>query len=181
MADRRGEVTRLLESGKNDALLDLVYDELRGIAAHHMSRERPNHTLQPTALVHEAFLRLFETEAATWAQRRHFYAAASQAMRRILIEHARRNQAERRGGGAQRVTLAEGDEAIEVEVDQAVQLADALETLAREDERAAMVAHLRFLAGLEVEETAKVLEISVRTVHREWAFARARLAQLVDG
>ena len=181
VTDRPGRITRLLESGSKEELLEVVYQELRALADAQMRREHSGHTLQPTALVHEAFLRLFETEtpAATWEKRRHFYASATDAMRRILIEHARRARAAKRGGGVERVTLGPEGAAVESDVEQAVQIAEALDSLEREDARAAEVARLRFLLGLGVEETARVLNTSVRTVHREWAFARARLAQLI--
>jgi len=179
MRDSRGEVTRLLQSGDRDALLPLVYDELRTIAAARMALERREHTLQATALVHEAYLRLVDEDGATWERRAHFFATASEAMRRILIEHARRVGTAKRGGGARRVTLGAADSPVELGLEQAAVLHDALVVLEQEDERAAAVTRLRFLAGLSVEETAQALSISVRSVRREWTFARARLFELL--
>lgn len=179
MKDPRGEVTRLLQTGDNDALLTLVYDELRIIAARRMLPERCGHTLQVTALVHEAYLRLVDEDESSWDGRRHFYATASEAMRRILIEHARRVGTDKRGGGVRRVTLGSVDIPVEIDVEQVAALHDALDLLEREDGRAAAVTRMRFLAGLSVEETALSLSISVRSVHREWTFARARLFELL--
>jgi RNA polymerase sigma factor (TIGR02999 family) len=172
-------VTRLLQAGDRDALLVLVYDELRSLAARRMAPERTGHTLQATALVHEAYMRLFEQDGATWERRRHFYATASEAMRRVLVEHARKASAQKRGGAACRVTLGAADTPVELDAEQAAVLHEALDVLEREDERAAAVTRLRFLAGLSVEETAEALSISVRSVHREWTFARARLFELL--
>lgn len=182
MDDRRGEVTRLLRAGgaAGEELLPLIYDELRAIAQSRMASERAGHTLQATALVHEAFLRLVAGEAVGWEGRRHFFAAAAEAMRRVLIDHARKQKSQKRGGDQQRVTLGAPEAPMEMEADQALALYDALERLAQEDERAAAVARLRFLVGLSVEETAQALEISERSVHREWNFARARLFELLE-
>jgi RNA polymerase sigma factor (TIGR02999 family) len=179
MRDPRGEVTRLLQSGERDALLALVYGELRAIAAARMALERREHTLQATALVHEAYLRLVDQDGTTWERRAHFFATASEAMRRILVDHARKGGTAKRGGGARRVTLGAADAPVELDFEQAAVLDDALEVLEREDERAAAVTRLRFLAGLSVEETAQALSISVRSVRREWTFARARLFELL--
>jgi RNA polymerase sigma factor (TIGR02999 family) len=179
MGDPRGEVTRLLQAGDTDAVLALVYDELRSIAVRHMARERAGHILQPTALVHEAFMRLFAQDGASWTERRHFYATAAEAMRRLLVEYARRARAAKRGGDTARVTLGAADIPVELDLEQVVALDDALEVLAREDPQAAEVARLRFLVGLDVAETAAALAVSVRTVHRDWVFARARLFQLL--
>jgi len=181
VSDRRGEVTRLLRAGDRNGLLELVYDELRLIAARRMAAERGAHTLQATALVHEAYVRLFHPDSESWEERRHFYATASEAMRRILIEHARRGGAQKRGGSAARVTLGAADIPVELDFDRAAALHEALEILEQEDERAASVARLRFLIGLEVEETAKALSISERTVRREWTYARARLFEILNG
>lgn len=179
-SDRRREVTRLLHDGDHEALLAVVYDELRAIAARHMAPERNGHTLQVTALVHEAYLRLVDEDGETWSERRHFYATASQAMRRILIEHARRSRTEKHGGAMQRVTLGGADMPIELDTDQVITLHDVLEVLENEDERAAEVTRLRFLLGLSVEETARALSVSERSVAREWKYARARLYDLLD-
>jgi len=175
------DVTRMLRAGKaeGDALLERIYDELRRLAEARMQKERGNHTLQATALVHEAWVRLIGDTPVEWRDRGHFYAAASEAMRRILIDHARRVRAQKRGGAAARVTLGAVDAALELSPERALALDEALTQLAAEDERAAAVARLRFLTGLSVEETALALDTSVRTVHREWTYARARLAELL--
>lgn len=181
-AARHGEVTRILRAGDGagTALLPLVYDELRAIAQGRMAGERAGHTLQATALVHEAFLRLVGSEAIDWEGRRHFYAAAAEAMRRVLIDHARRAKSLKRGGDQQRVTMGAAESSVEMDAEQVLALYDAMEVLEKEDERAAAVARLRFLIGLSVEETAGALGISERSVHREWNFARARLFELLD-
>ncbi len=145
-----------------------------------MRSERGDHTLQATALVSEAWVRLVGDVDMSWRDRGHFYSAASEAMRRVLIDHARKAGAQKRGGGAQRVTLGAADAAVDMEPARLLALDEALRRLASEDERAAAVASLRFLSGLSVEETAKALDTSVRTVHREWNFARARLSELID-
>ena len=178
-----GEVTRILrESGdeSEEAILPLVYDELRSIARARMSRERSNHTLQATALVHEAYGRLLGDEQRGWKDRRQFYAAAAQAMQRVLVDHARRTRAKKRGGELLRVTLGAPEAPVEMEGDRLVALDDALSALAEEDTRAAEVTRLRFLVGLTVEETAHTLGISERSVAREWTFARARLMTLLS-
>ena len=180
MNERRKTVTHFLDRGDHEALHSLLYDELREIADRRMGSERSGHTLQATALVHEAYLRLLAEQDPDWDCRRHFYAAATSAMNRILIEHARRVRSEKRGGDARRVSLGAADAEVELDTDQAAGLRDALEVLEAEDERAAAVVRLRFLAGLSVEETAQALSISIRSVHREWTFARARLFELLD-
>ena len=175
-------VTRLLEEARRgdaaaiDRLLPLLYSELHAIAARHMRGERPGHTLQPTALVHEAFLRLVGGTPATFDDRAHFLRAASQAMRRVLVDHARARNAAKRGG-ALRVTLDEGvagadDGAVDLLV-----LDDALSRLAAAEPRWAQVVELRYFAGLEVPEVAEALGISTATVKRDWRFARAWLAR----
>jgi RNA polymerase sigma factor (TIGR02999 family) len=181
MGDARDDVTRLLRGGEatRAELLERIYAELRAIAAQRMRREQGDHTLQATALVHEAWLRLHGDAPAQWRDRGHFLAAASEAMRRVLVDHARRDGAEKRGGGQARVTLGAVDAEVELPADRAVEVEDALCALARDDARAAAVARLRLFAGLTVEETAAALETSVRTVHREWEWAKARLAQLI--
>lgn len=178
---RRAEVTRLLQAGPGGRaeLFELVYGELRGIAGGRMRGERGAHTLQATALVHEAWLRLVDQERTDWRDRQHFFAAASEAMRRILIDHARRAGAEKRGGGLERITLGTVEHPVEVEPGEAVALAEALVRLEKQDARAAEVVRLRFFSGLSVEETAEALGVTVRTVHREWTYARARLFELV--
>ena len=185
MDERQEQVTRLLQGGlgkgSKDELLGVVYDELRSIAERRMSSERAGHTLQATALVHEAYVRLVGDEHMEWEGRKHFYGAAAEAMRRVLIDHARKVQSQKRGGNQKRVTLGAAELSAELDADQILALHDALESLEREDPRAAEVTRLRFLGGLSVEETAKMLDVSERTVHREWTFARARLFEILDG
>ena len=173
------EVTRLLHelSGGDESamarLIPLIYDELHAIAAREMRRERPDHTLQPTALVHEVFLRLADKPDLSWESRAHFLNIAAQAMRRILVEHARRRKAEKRGGGAERVTLDEEFQAPGQGAPDLVDLDEALQRLSAIDPRKGRVVELRFFAGLSVEETARLLAISEATVKREWQFAKA--------
>ena len=182
MTDAGGEITRILRSGSGRAeeeILPLVYDELRAIARARMARERSGHTLQATALVHEAYGRLLGDENPEWEDRRQFYAAAAQAMQRVLIDHARRVGSQKRGGDLQRVTLGAPESPVEMEMTRLVALDEALRSLAEEDPRAAEVTRLRFLVGLTVEETAHTMGISERSVAREWTFARARLTSLL--
>jgi RNA polymerase sigma factor (TIGR02999 family) len=157
-------------------LVSLLYGELHEIAARHMSGERPDHTLEPTGLVHEAFLRIAGDEPAAYENRAHFLRAASQVMRRVLVDHARARNADKRGG-ALRVTLNEQVAArTEPEIDLLV-LDDALERLAAAEPRWARVVELRFFGGLEIAEVAKALGISTATAKRDWRFARAWLAR----
>jgi RNA polymerase sigma-70 factor, ECF subfamily len=181
------EVTLLLRelgAGQEDAgdrLLPLVYEELRRLARGYMARERDNHTLQPTALVHEAFLRLVDQRDVAWQDRAHFLAIAAQAMRRVLLDHARRHRAKKRDGG-QRETLDEGalgDARGSASLD-ILALDQALVRLADFDPRALRVVELRYFAGLDVEETAEVLGLSTATVKRDWRDARAWLRRELD-
>jgi RNA polymerase sigma-70 factor, ECF subfamily len=158
-----------------DALLPLVYAELRRIAARSMRRERGDHTLQPTALVNEAYLRLVDQRAKDWQNRAHFFAIAARIMRRVLLDHARRAGQPRRGGGARRVTLDDGEMFAGERSAELVALDDAMQRLAAVDERKCRIVELRFFGGLSVEETAEVLEVSITTVARDWAMARAWL------
>lgn len=189
---RRGEITRILSvSGTMDRaeamerLLPVVYDELRAIAAAHLRGERRGHTLQSTALVHEAYLRLVGADAPPWRSRAHFFHAAAEAMRRILIEYARRRSRVKRGGGRLRVDL---DDALQdarladwPDPDQLLAVDEAIQRLEKEDARAAEVVRLRYFAGLGVDETANALDLSERTVMREWAYAKAWLHDALDG
>ena len=155
--------------------MPLVYDELRRRAGSYLRGERPDHTLQPTALVHEAYVKLVNQREAKWKDRAHFCAVAAEAMRRILIDHARKHRAARRGGGGQRVTLCDaiGDpRSMEVDV---IDLDDALTRLRELHERQSRVVELRFFGGLSVEEIAEILEVSPRTVKGDWRVARAWL------
>jgi RNA polymerase sigma factor (TIGR02999 family) len=175
------EVTRFLNAlrdGDQDVmggLMPLVYDEMRKIAAWHLNRERPDHTLQPTELVHEAYLRLVQRESRNWDNRAHFLGVATQAIRRILVEHARARHSDKRGGGAIRVTLSEGsatERAIDIDI---LTLDQVLSRLGAEEPIEQKIVELRFFGGLTEEETAQVLGIGKRTVARHWAFAKAWL------
>jgi len=155
--------------------LPLVYDELRSLAANMLRGERHNHTLQPTALVHEAYLRLVRNQNLEWSSRAQFYVAAAQAMQRILIEHARKKKRLKRGGNRRRVASNVVGLARDENLEDVVALHEAIDRLEGEDPRAALVTRLRFYSGLSVEETAKAMQLSERTVMREWAYARAWL------
>lgn len=166
------------EHGGAEELLPLVYDELRHLARHYMAGERPGHTLQPTVLVHEAFLRLVDRPMADWRGRTHFLAVGARVMRRLLIDHARGRGRQKRGGGLCRVTLTDwrqpsGDG--DLDPPELLDLDAALERLARVDGRAARVVELRFFGGLTVAETAEALGVSKRTVEQDWTHARAWL------
>jgi RNA polymerase sigma factor (TIGR02999 family) len=158
-----------------EKLLPLVYDELRRLAAHKMAHEAPGHTLQPTALVHEAWLRLVGVEGRDFQNRGHFFAAAAEAMRRILIDHARRKSARKHGGGLQRVDLSQIDVPARADDDTLLGINECLEALWQEDPRTAELVKLRFFGGLGVEEAAKILGVTGRTARRDWRFARAWL------
>ena len=165
-----------------DELVPLVYAHLRGIAANRLHAERDGHTLQPTALVHEAWLRLMRQHGADWQNRSQFYAIAAQIMRRILVDHARRRLASKRGDGAAMLDIDELADVIASPMpdDRLVALNVALEQLSALDERQARVVELRFFGGLSVEETADVMTLSPTTVKREWATARAWLFRAVQ-
>ncbi|HVS11839.1 MAG TPA: ECF-type sigma factor [Planctomycetota bacterium] len=176
------DLTKLLkEAGQGDhawkAVFALVHGELRDLAAARIARERAGHTLQATALVHEAWLRLAGDEEPAFETRRHFFAAAARAMERVLTDHARRVLAAKRGGGVERLPITGIDLAGSDDPELALELSDALEALEREDARAAEIARLRLYAGMEVAAVAEALGLSERTAARDWAFARARLAQ----
>ena len=180
-------VTQMLISwGKGDArareeMLPLVYDELRRLASWHLARERPGHTLQPTALVHEAYLRLIDQQQVDWRNRAQFIGVAAVMMRRILVTHARGRNAAKRGGAVQRVPLSDIDPAgSELNVD-VIMLHDALDQLHALDERKSRVVELRFFGGLSTDEIAEVLQISPVTVKRDWTFARAWLYDTIVG
>jgi len=162
-------------------LLGLVYEELRKLAAQKMAREMPGQTLQATALVHEAWLRLGGEQQPEWQNRAHFFAAAAEAMRRILIEKARRRKALRRGAGAERVSLDGIELAAEANDDQLLAVHEALDRLAAHDSTKAELVKLRFFVGLTLEEAAKVLGVSVPTAKRHWAYARAWLYREIKG
>jgi len=157
-------------------LLPLVYEELRKLAAARMAGEQPGQTLQATALVHEAYLRLVDVEhPQQWDGRGHFFAAAAEAMRRILVDNARRKQAEIHGGDRQRVELAEGDWFSHAAPNEIVELDDSLEKLATEDAAAAQIAKLRVFAGMSVDKAADCLGLPRATAYRHWTYARAFL------
>ena len=164
-----------------DRLLPLVYDELRRIAARQLRRERAGHTLQPTALVHEVWLRLAGEQKKDWAGRAQFFSAAAEAMRRILVERARKHHALKRGGGVQPEALDESSIAMAFPADELLAVHDALERLAVEDASAAELVKLRYFVGLSFEEAAEVLGVSVITAKRNWAYARAWLHHAIDG
>ena len=178
----KGEFTRILaELGGTDRktalgrLLPLVYEELRAVAGAHLRHERPDHTLQATALVHETYLRMLGGHDPPWNDRGHFFRAAAEAMRRILIEHARKRGRIKRGGDRVRIELTAANLGSEQDPEEILALDEALRRLEEQDPRSADVVRLRFFAGLSVEETAKALDMSERTVKREWSFARAWL------
>jgi RNA polymerase sigma-70 factor (ECF subfamily) len=175
------EITQLLLAWRQgdrsalDQLIPLIYKELRRLAKHYMSQERPGHTLQTTALVNEAYLRLIDASQVRWQNRAHFFAVSAQLMRRVLVDFARSHHQLKRGGKARRVSL---DEALVVSEEQGadlVALDDALSALSALDGRQSQVVELRFFGGLSVEETAEVLKVSPTTVRRDWTFARAWL------
>ena len=180
------DVTHILEAIQRgdpkatEELLPLVYDELRKLAAHKMANEAPGQTLQPTALVHEAWLRLSQQADARWQNREQFYAMAAEVMRRILVDRARRRQARKHGGKLERVDLdavelpGPGDDAV------VLQVHEALEQLAAEDPEKAQVVKLRFFVGLENAEIAAVLGVSEKTVQRHWSFAKAWLYRVMQ-
>jgi RNA polymerase sigma factor (TIGR02999 family) len=175
------EVTRILtaiERGDGravDQLLPAVYQELRRLAAQKLSRERPGQTLQPTALVHEAYLRLIGDDKPNWDSRTHFFTAAAEAMRRILIENARRKKSQKRGGEYQRLDLQEEEVAIEEPSEDVLALDEALTALAQKDPVKADLVKLRYFAGMSLDEAAQALGLSESTAKRYWRFARTWL------
>ena len=187
MAPSTGEITSLLaaiRSGDPNAeanLAVLVYDEFRALARRYMRRERPDHTLQPTALVHEAYLRLMHDYPADWQSRAHFFAAASIVMRRILVDHARRRAAAKRPGAKQRVELDDFMASASPRIEQLLILDEALDRLAGWDRRQARLVEMLYFGGLTEQEAAEVLGVSVRTVKRDWSAARAWLQAQLRG
>jgi RNA polymerase sigma-70 factor, ECF subfamily len=173
-------ITQLLQSASKDRrdldrLLTAIYDDLHRLAQRHMRDERTDHTLQPTALVNEAYLRLIDQRSATWNDRAHFFAVASRVIRRILVDHARADRAAKRGGDRTRIPLVDIDPATEAPDTDVLALDEALEELAQIDPQQAQVVEMRFFGGLTVEEAAAVLMISPRSVDRDWQCARAWL------
>ena len=178
MGTPRDDVTQLLVSWTNgdkaafDQLVPIVYAELRRIARRSMARQNPGHTLQTSALVNECYLRLIDQRSIDWQNRAHFFAVAARAMRHILVDHARRYQYAKRGGGALKVALSEAGPLAEQRAAELVALDDALTALAALDERKARVVELRFFSGLSIEETAEALGVAPTTVTREWRAAK---------
>ena len=185
--DSRPGITRLLrawsagEEGALDRLAPLIYNELHRIARLHMRRERPGNTLQTTALLNQAWLQLAGGRLASWQDRAHFFAVASQIMRRILVDAARTRQAGKRGGGVFRLELNESIDAAPPRDAELLALDDALDSLAIFDARKARVVEMRFFGGLSVDETAEVLKVSPQTVMRDWKLARAWLKREIRG
>lgn len=176
------DVTRILSAIENgdpsaaEQLLPLVYEELRKLAAAKMTAEREDHTLQATALVHEAYLRLVDNEKAQhWDSRSHFFAAAAEAMRRILVESARRKARGKHGGGRRQIPLNDADLPVSRDGEDLLAIDQALTRLAKSDETAARLVELRFFAGMTVEESAKVMGISTRSAYYAWDYARSWL------
>ena len=181
MSRSEHKVTELLQAwsegnvAARDLLMPLVYEELRRRAAAYLRRERPGHMLQPTALVHEAFLRLVDQNRIVWRNRAQFFGVAAELMRRILVDHARRNRTARRSGMLSRVTLDQEVAVVQpIDID-VLDLDAALQRLAAIDARKSRVAELRFFGGLSLKEAGEVLDVSLNTVERDWQFARAWL------
>ena len=181
------EITQLLLSWSKgdeaalDQLIPLVYPELRRLARRYMSKESPEHTLQTSALINEAYLRLVDQQAVEWQDRAHFFAVAAQVMRHILIDHARSHLYGKRGAGAQHVPLDQVTVVSRERATELVALDDALTGLAKIDERKAKIVELRFFGGLSVEETAEAMKLSPVTVMREWRTAKAWLHREIRG
>lgn len=185
--DDAGTVTRLLQAaraGRADAfdeLFPLVYADLRRRAVRYLRRERPGHTLQPTALVNEAYLRLVDQTRTDWQNRAHFLAIAAQAMRRVLVDHARQVRRDKRGGSAARIPLEGIDIPTADTPDGLIAVDEALDRLAAVDDQQRRIVELRFFCGLTIDETAQCLSLSPSTVKREWAMARAWLYRELGG
>jgi len=183
----QSELTNLLDDWKHgdpsalEKLTPLIYDELRRIAHRYARRERNGHTLQTTALINEAYVRLAGNESPDWQNRQHFFAVTAQVMRHILIDHARRRQALKHGGGGQQVSLSEAKAMTNERAAELIALNEALEELAAFDTRKSQVVQLRFFGGLSLEETAEVLGVSLMTVRRDWRAAKAWLYKAVNG
>src|SRR5437867_3126253 len=181
------EVTRILnaiqdgDAKATSELLPLVYQELRKLAAHKMASEAPGHTLQATALVHEAWLRLVSSNQQSWQNRAHFFGAAAEAMRRILVEHARRKQSLKRGGGTEPEQLDESALVLTAPADELLAVHEALDTLGREDPAAAELVKLRYFVGMTMEEAAAAMGLAPRTAERLWTYARVWLRREIRG
>jgi RNA polymerase sigma factor (TIGR02999 family) len=185
--ESRGRITELLlDLGRGDeraadVLVPLVYDELRRIASRQLSRESPGHTLTPTGLVHEAYLRLVDQTRAQWVNRAQFFAVAARLMRRILVDHARKVRAGKRGGGWERLALEDAEIPVEERAAELIALDDALERLAALNPRLSQVVECRFFGGMTEEETAAALGVTDRTVRRDWVKAKGWLHQELPG
>jgi len=181
------DVTQLLikwsrgDKAALDDLMPVVHSELRRLARRYMARERPGHTLQTTALINEAYLRLVDQHSVQWQDRAHFFAVAAQVMRHILVDHARKYQSDKRGAGAQKLALDEVAIANEERAAELVALDEALERLAALDQRQSQIVQLRFFGGLTVDETAEVMKLAPITVMREWRLAKAWLRDTIAG
>jgi RNA polymerase sigma-70 factor, ECF subfamily len=184
---RASEVTQILNDWRAgdaqaaDKLMPLVYDELRRLARDYLRRERVDHTLQPTALVHEAYVRLVDDKRVSWQNRAHFYGIAARLMRRILVDHARARNAIKRGGLVQKVPLDEARDLPPAATNDLVALDSALEDLAKTYPRKSEVVELKFFGGLEADEIAEVLQVSPKTVLRDWQFAKLWLCRELAG
>jgi RNA polymerase sigma factor (TIGR02999 family) len=188
LEDVMGDVTRILEAieqGDTDAaegLFPLVYEDLRELAAQKLAQESPGQTLQATALVHEVYLRLVDVaKARGWQSRRHFFAAAAEAMRHILVDRARKKHSEKRGGGRLRVEFNEASFAAPEAAEEILAVNEALDELAKVDPQAAQLVNLRYFAGFSIPEVAEALNIPPRSADRVWAYARAWLRRAIDG
>lgn len=187
MKPQKPEVTELLKESAQgnraalDQLLPLVYNELRGIADRYLRREREDHTLQATALVHEAYLRLIDQRNVEWQNRAHFFGVAAQMMRRILVDHARAHQTAKRGSGGIKVSLDDVLEISDEQMDSMLVLDEALSALEQIDPQKSRIVELRFFGGLSIEETAAALDIGTATVIRQWRMAKAWLYNEVTG
>jgi RNA polymerase sigma factor (TIGR02999 family) len=177
------DVTQILlgwSAGEKDAtaeLVPIVYQELRRLARQYLGRERADHTLQATALVHEAYIKLVDQSRVNWQSRAHFCAVAAQLMRRILLQHARAHQAAKRGGGLRKLYLDETRELAQGGASDLVELDEALKSLARTYPRESEVVELKFFGGMEAKEIAEVLNVSAKTISRDWSFAKAWLSR----
>ena len=182
----RPDITGLLVAWKKgdddalDELIPIVYSELRRLARYQLRGERPGHTLQPTALTHEAFLRLFGTRQVSWQNRAHFFAVAAQLMRRVLVEHARKRSATKRGGSVTRITFDEAKTPAEAADLDVLALHEALTELEKIDPRQCRIVELRYFGGLDTEETAEVLDLSPSTVKRDWRVAKIWLRRALE-
>ncbi len=181
------DVTRVLNTWRAGdpaavaQLMPLVYEELRRLARNYLRRERPDHTLQATALVHEAYLRLIDADAVSWQNRAHFYGIAAKLMRRILVDHARARNASKRGGLVEKISLDEARDLPPVAANDLVALDGALQDLTKNYPRKGQVVELKFFGGLEAKEIAEVLQVSEKTVLRDWQFAKLWLCRELSG